>query len=137
MSEVQDQIDRIIAEGEGLMVSSFVWLEDVPRLVAQARDGNAHARFSLELFAQAVRRDATRGTIKCLFCARSTRLTHCSMIGGLHAPRGVTGAVLFVVCEDCGVEDRDAMVARGREAIIGLFEGGIRQIMIHEDVGHA
>jgi hypothetical protein len=137
VSEVQDQIDRIVAEGEGLLVSSFIWLEDVRRLVAQARDGDAHARFSLELFAQAVERDATRGALKCLFCARSTRLTHCSMIGALHSPRGATGAVLFVVCEDCGVEDRDAMVARGREAIIGLFEGGIRPLQIHEDVGHA
>jgi len=58
------------------------------------------------------------------------------MIGVLHAPRAATGAVMFAVCEDCGMEDRDAMVARGREAIIGLFEGDIRPLQIHEDVGH-
>ena len=137
MSEVQDQINRIVAEGQGLMVSSFIWLADVPRLVAQARDGDAHARFSMELFVQAVERDATRGAVGCLFCSRRVRLTHCGMLGALHAPRAATGAVLFVACETCVVEDRDAMVARGRDAIIGLFEGGVRQIMIHEDVGHA
>jgi len=50
-------------------------------------------------------------------------------------PRQI-GADMFAVCEDCGMEDRDAMVARGREAIIGLFEGDIRPLQIHEDVGH-
>ena len=137
MSAVQDQINRIVAEGQGLMVSSFIWLEDVPRLVAQTRDGDAHARFSLELFIQAVERDATRGAVGCLFCSRSVRLSHCGMLGALHAPRAATGAVLFVACETCVVEDRDAMVALGRDKIVSMFEGEIRQILIHEDVGHA
>jgi len=137
MSAIQDQINRILAEGEGLLVSSFVWLEDVPRLVAQARDGDAHARFSLELFIQAVERDATRGAVGCLFCSRSVRLTHCATLGALHAPRAATGAVMFLVCDDCAVEDRDLMVIRMRDKIISMFEGEIRPIQIHEDVGHA
>jgi len=96
VNAIQEQINRIVSEGEGLMVSSFIWLEDVPRLVTRTRDGDAHARFSLELFIQAVERDMTRGAVGCLFCARSVRLTHCGMLGALHAPRAATGAVLFV-----------------------------------------